>query len=103
VGADGVNGDTLRGVPESFRTAANALHHPLALEGELALDTDEMLNWNTMSWGYWRYGFVPSLSRYNWIEPRHIVNISDRWAHDHTDDLQFAFFNGTGFESWENV
>jgi gamma-glutamyl hercynylcysteine S-oxide synthase len=103
VGADGVNGDTLRGVPESFRTAANALHHPLALEPELALETDEMMNWNTMSWGYWRYGFVPSVSRYKWIEPRHMVNISDRWAHDHTDDLQFAFFNGTGFESWENI
>jgi hypothetical protein len=39
------------------------------------------------------------LSRYKWIEPRHMVNISDRWALDHTDDLQFAFFNGTGFES----
>jgi hypothetical protein len=49
VGVDGVNGDTLRGV-----------HHPLALEHELALATDEMLNWNTMSWGLWRYGFVPS-------------------------------------------
>ena len=102
-GADGINGDTLRGVPESFRTSANALHHPLALEPELALEKDEMINWNTMSWGYWRYGFVPSVSRYKWIEPRHMVNISDRWAHDHTDDLQFAFFNGTGFESWENI
>jgi len=102
-GADGINGDTLRGVPESFRTSANALHHPLALEPELALEKDEMIDWNTMSWGYWRYGFVPSVSRYKWIEPRHMVNISDRWAHDHTDDLQFAFFNGTGFESWENI
>jgi len=102
-GADGINGDTLRGVPESFRTSATALHHPLALEPELALEKDEMINWNTMSWGYWRYGFVPSVSRYKWIEPRHMVNISDRWAHDHTDDLQFAFFNGTGFESWENI
>jgi formylglycine-generating enzyme required for sulfatase activity len=32
-----------------------------------------------------------------------MVNISNRWAHDHTDDLQEAFFNGIGFESWENI
>ena len=32
-----------------------------------------------------------------------MVNISDRWARSKTDDLQFAFFNGVGWESWENV
>jgi len=32
-----------------------------------------------------------------------MVHISDRWAHDHIDDLQSAFFNGAGFESWENI
>ena len=103
VGADGINGDTLQGVPLTFRTASDALHHPLALEPELGPASDEMLKWNNMSWGYWKYDFVPTISRYKWIEPRHMVNISDRWAHDHTDDLQFAFFNGIGFESWENI
>ena len=32
-----------------------------------------------------------------------MVNISDRWNRDKTDDLQFAFFNGEGWESWENI
>src|SRR5260370_36900676 len=32
-----------------------------------------------------------------------MVNISDRWKRDKTDDLQFAFFNGIGWHSWENV
>jgi formylglycine-generating enzyme required for sulfatase activity len=32
-----------------------------------------------------------------------MVNISDRWAWDKTNDLQFAFFNGIGWESWENI
>jgi hypothetical protein len=32
-----------------------------------------------------------------------MVNISDRWNLDKTSDLQFAFFNGVGWESWENV
>jgi iron(II)-dependent oxidoreductase len=103
VGADGVNGDTLTGVPYTFRSASDALHHPLALEPELGPASDEMLKWNNMTWGYWKYGFVPTVSKYKWIESRHMVNISDRWEHDHTNDLQFAFFNGIGFESWENI
>jgi gamma-glutamyl hercynylcysteine S-oxide synthase len=31
------------------------------------------------------------------------VHIQGRWLRDKTDDLQFAFFNGEGWESWENV
>ena len=103
VGADGVNGDTLQGIPYTFRKASDDLGHPLALEPELGPASDEMLKWNNMTWGYWKYGFVPTVSRYKWLETRHMVNVSDRWAHDHTDDLQFAFFNGVGFESWENI
>jgi formylglycine-generating enzyme required for sulfatase activity len=32
-----------------------------------------------------------------------MVNISDRWNRSKTDVLQFAFFNGIGWESWENI
>jgi hypothetical protein len=47
--------------------------------------------------------FVPMVDKYKWLEPRHMVNISDRWNRDKTSDLQFAFFNGVGWESWENI
>lgn len=103
VGADGINGDTLEGMPRTFRNASDSKGHPLALEPELGPGSDEMLAYNSLTWGYWTYTFVPSVSRFKWLEPRHMVNISNRWAHDHTDDLQEAFFNGVGFESWENV
>ncbi|MFC5860815.1 formylglycine-generating enzyme family protein [Acidicapsa dinghuensis] len=103
VGADGVNGDTLDGIPMTLAIDSAKSDHPLALEPETGLAADEMVNYNTMTWGYWNYGFVPAVSRYKWLEPRHMVNISDRWARDHTDNLQFAFFNGVGFESWENI
>jgi iron(II)-dependent oxidoreductase len=103
VGADGINGDTLEGMPRSFRSASDNHGHPLALEPETGLASDEMLSYNSLTWGYWKYTFVPSVSRYKWLEPRHMVHLSNRWAHDHLDDLQQAFFNGTGFESWENV
>ena len=32
-----------------------------------------------------------------------MVNICERWTRDKTDDLQYAFFNGVGYESWENI
>jgi formylglycine-generating enzyme required for sulfatase activity len=103
IDADGLNGDTLRGVPRVYRDAADRVGHPLVLEPESGLDSDEMVAWNTMTWGYWRYDKIPTVSRYKWLEPRHMVNICRRWAYDRNDDLQFAFFNGVGYETWENI
>lgn len=103
IGADGINGDTLEGMPRVFRTTSDILGHPVVLEPELGFGSDEMLAYNNMSWGYWNYDFAPPLSTYKWLEPRHMVNVCNRWAHDHVDDLQSAFFNGVGFESWENI
>jgi hypothetical protein len=119
-GADGLNGDTMRGVPRAFRDASDRAGHPLVLEPESGLDSDEMLMWNNMTWGYWRYSSapqgpggvpaaaanfppVPTVSRFKWLETRHMVNICRRWARDKTEDLQHAFFNGIGYESWENI
>jgi gamma-glutamyl hercynylcysteine S-oxide synthase len=56
-----------------------------------------------MTWGQYEFPFVPRVDRYKWLEPRHMVNISDRWNRDKTNDLQFAFFNGAGWVSWENI
>ena len=103
IGADGVNGDTYGGVPRTFRTASDATGHPLVFEPEGYPDSDEMLNWNSMTWGYWKYPFVPMVSRAKWLEPRHMVNVCDRWNKDKTDNLQYAFFNGVGYETWENI
>jgi formylglycine-generating enzyme required for sulfatase activity len=102
IGADGINGDTLDGVPRAFRVASDRTGHPIALEPEGG-PADEALQWNNLTWGYWKYPFVPMISRYKWLEPRHMVNVCDRWNHDKTDNLQYAFFNGVGYESWENI
>lgn len=103
IGADGVNGDTFAGVPLTYRTASDATSHPVAFEPELAPKSDEGLIWNNMNWAYWKFPFTPMISKNKWIEPRHMEHISDRWARDKTDDLQYAFFNGIGYVSWENV
>ena len=104
IGADGVNGDTLRGIPRAFRTASDAAGHPLVLEPEHAFPSPfEALAWNNMAWGYWQYPNAPMVSAYKWLEPRYMINVCDRWNHGKVDNLQYAFFNGVGYESWENI
>jgi len=106
IGADGINGDTQDGVPLAFTLAADRAGHPLAFQPELS-PSDEALAWNVLSW--WeedpaKYAqFAPEVYRYKWLETRHMANISDRWSRAKTDDLQVAFFNGVGWESWENI
>jgi gamma-glutamyl hercynylcysteine S-oxide synthase len=102
IGADGINGDTQDGVPLSFSLAADKTGHPLAFEPE-GSPADEALAWDVMTWGQYQFPFTPLVDRFKWLEPRHMVNISHRWNRDKTDDLQFAFFNGVGWESWENI
>ncbi len=102
IDADGINGDTQDGVPLAFSLAAEKTGHPLAFEPEGG-PHDEGLAWNVLTWGQYQFEFVPTVDRYRWLEPRHQVNIQGRWVRDKTDDLQYAFFNGEGWESWENV
>ena len=102
IDADGVNGDTQDGVPLAFSLASDHAGHTLAFEPEGG-PADEGLAWNVMTWGQYEFPFVPEVDKYKWLETRHMVNISHRWARNKTDDLQFAFFNGVGWESWENI
>lgn len=112
IGADGLNGDTTDWFPRSFRTASDAAGHPLALEPQVEPDSPgEELAWDNLSWNdwivqtdrRWKYPFAPQVIADKWLEPRHMVNVTDRWSRDKTDDLQHAFFNGVGYESWENI
>lgn len=102
IGADGINGDTQDGVPLAFPLAAEKSGHPLVFEPEGG-PSDEALAWNLLTWGQYQFPFTPLVDKYKWLETRHMVNISDRWNRDKTSDLQFAFFNGVGWESWENI
>jgi formylglycine-generating enzyme required for sulfatase activity len=113
VDADGINGDTMQAVPREYRAASDKTGHPLAFEPE-HLAVDEALAYNNLSWGQAVMpgnvqGSTPAaltpqlVSKYKWLEPRHMGNISDRWQRDKNIDLQFAFFNGIGMETWENI
>lgn len=105
VNADGVNADTMEAVPPAFRIASDATGHPIAFEPENGAnsDTDFAIAWNNLTWGYWKYPFEPMISKNKWLETRHMVHVCDRWARDKADSIQAAFFNGVGYESWENI
>ena len=98
IDADGINGDTQDGVPLAYTLAADRIHHPLVFQPE-GSPSDEALAWNLMTWGQYKFPFVPDVDKFKWLETRHMVNISDRWARDKTNDLQFAYNNGVGWES----
>ncbi len=92
------------GVTEDFRDAYDSLNYPLALQPEVAIKDLRMVKWNINSWGYyWNYGYKPGVSIYKWLEPRHQVFETNRWKIDKTNDLQYAFFNGIGYNAWENI
>ncbi|SEP21119.1 formylglycine-generating enzyme family protein [Amycolatopsis saalfeldensis] len=113
IGADGLNGDTMREVTEDYFTASLDQGNPLVLEPELGAGDDAALQWNTQSWGYWNldpethqdigFPYTPEVSLTKWLEPRHTVHVNNRWSTSKIDMLQAAFFNGTGLESWESI
>lgn len=114
--ADGINGDTMTQVGEVFWNAGLAVDHPYALEPEVAWNmSDSALNWTTMGWGYWNidgqgsfsnrsYTKIPLVDRFKFFsDGKYMTNICDRWRKDKTSMVQFAWFNGDGVVTWENV
>ena len=108
IGADGINFDTLESPPVEFHRASLEGGHPLALEPQFAI-RDESLQWSTLSWNDWvtwedlAYPFVPMVNKVRWLEPRHMVNVTDRFTRDKRNSLQHAFFNGIGYATMENL
>ncbi len=104
VGADGINGDTYNGVPRAFFDACDALGCPVVLQPESTISSEEQLIWNVQSWGKKAPNEpIPPVAKWKWLEPRHMINYENRWGRDRNHDLQYIFFNGIGYNAWENV
>jgi len=118
-GGDGFNGDTMTTMYKQFWTAGVDAGHAVVGEmegggyperGQRPQDASwESATWDTLGWGYfhegtardnitYRYAVAPGVDRLKWM-----TRVCDRWAKNRTDSLQYAFFNGVGYESWENV
>ena len=108
IGADGLNFDTLESIPVQFRSASDSIGHPLALEPQFDI-RDESIAWGNLGWNDWvtwegkEYPLVPMVSKSKWLEPRHMINVTDRFTRDKTDSLQHAFFNGQGYATLDNL
>ncbi len=104
VGADGINGDTYNGVPRAFFDACLALGHPVVLQPESTISAEEALIWNVQSWGKKiPQDVILPVAKWKWLEPRHMINVENRWSRERNNDLQYLFFNGVGYNAWENV
>ena len=101
--ADGINGDTYFGVPRAFRDASDKTGHPVVFQPETNSISNDHVMWNNQTWGKLTRTAVPGVSKLKFLEPRHMVNVENRWGRDRTDDLQYIFFNGVGYVAWENV
>ena len=104
VGADGINGDTYNGVPRAFFDTCDALGCPVVLQPESTISAEEQLIWNVQSWGKKAPNeIIPPVAKFKWLEPRHMINYENRWGRERNHDLQYIFFNGIGYNAWENV
>ena len=116
--SDGFNGDTMGHIPRAFYDAAVELHRPIAMEGEAGLTSTYDLNYITLGWAEgWvadENGVVhdiPDVNKAKWLtRGKAMTNWCDRWSGDAANpgktkepELQVAYFNGLGYETWENV
>ena len=103
VKVDGFNGDTMYGVEKELVVGVKVVAQP-----EEGLP-DQFLMYDLNSWAYMNwpdgtyFSFIPMVLRTKWLESRHQVQICNRWCGNKTADIQLAWFNGAGLETWENV
>ncbi|CAK0808632.1 unnamed protein product [Prorocentrum cordatum] len=113
-GADGFNGDTMSTMYREFWDAGVRSGYPIVGEMEGGGYADpggrpedaswESASWAPMGWGEgWGHDVALGVDKLKWLDGRHMTHVCDRWMTNHTDNLQQAFFNGVGMESWENV
>ncbi len=108
IGADGINLDTLDAVPDELRDLSWGVQPPLALEPQMD-PQNASLAVSPISWDDWvvwddlAAPFIPRVSRVKWLEPRHMVEVTDRYALSKVNSLQHAFFNGEGYAVLENL
>lgn len=103
VGADGLFLDTMTAAPPDLRPTVDAHRSGVIFEPEGAPPLEQISDCSAS----WAQGFpaypAPALLRLKWIEPRHMQHQIHRWSRSHMDEIEQAFFNGSGMLIWENV
>lgn len=103
LGADGIFLDTMSAAPADLRRCVDAVRRGVVFEPE-GRPPLEQLGACTASWAQWPEQFPePGVLLLRWLEPRHMQHQIRRWDRSHTDEIETAFFNGSGMLIWENV
>lgn len=101
--ADGIFLDTMAASSRVLREKLDAARAGVVLAPEGHPNIDQ-LGLLSLSWAQWLTDPVPpGLLHLKWIEPRHMQHQIRRWDASHADEIDAAFFNGSGILVWENV
>lgn len=125
---DGFNGDTMVFMWKQFWDAGINISHHIVGEMEIGgyarkpdpkgiIDTSwNYANWELAGWGYWtdaQDSYAMGIDKLKWLDGRRMTHVCNRWGLsrgvndtpviDRISDMQMAFFNGVGYETWENV
>ena len=101
--ADGIFLDTMTAAPAGLRPRVDAVRKGVVFEPEGRPPLDQ-LGECVASWAQWPETFPePGLLLLRWLEPRHMQHQIRRWDRRHADEIESAFFNGSGMLIWENV
>jgi len=108
-GFDGYNCDTCFDIPATFWNATKKAGQP---EGGGTVSTS---SWTPLGWGYYGYamgafgqqlyGIQPGIVKLKYIDEtgRYLSTVTDRWGTNRIPGVQYALFNGVGYNAWENV
>jgi iron(II)-dependent oxidoreductase len=103
INADGVFLDTLSAADPALRRELDNVKPGIALVSEGHLDFPQ-LEFCSGSWAQWLdEPQQPGILKLKWVQPTHIQYQIRRWDIDRSDEIQTAFFNGSGMLIWENV
>jgi formylglycine-generating enzyme required for sulfatase activity len=103
IDADGVFLDTLSAASPSLRAQVDRVRPGVVIAPEIHPPINQ-LSVLSLSWGQWmKDPRPPGMFHLKWIEPRHLQHQVRRWNKSHQDEIEAAFFNGSGMLVWENV
>jgi len=106
--ADGIFLDTMSASSPGLRAEVDARQPGVVFVPEAHPKTED-LPLLAGSWAQFPPNpFSPALLHHKWLEPRHMEFQIRRWntlvpGTDHAEEIENAFFNGSGMMIWENV
>lgn len=103
INADGIFLDTMDGAAEVFRSKSDKIKKGIVFESEKEVPVTRIKD-HHLSWKWIPADDKPPGVLWNkWFERRHLMHMTNRWATDHSSEIQTAWMNGCGMIIWDNI